>query len=82
MNRTDKNDPDYDPADHWGEDFTVLKDKEIECDECFGSGTGWGGNHMEPPDRCGYCEGSGYDSDGAPPPEPEEIDTELMGVEL
>lgn len=75
-------DPTYDPAEHWGEDFTVDTPDPIECVECHGSGRGWGGNHMEPPEPCHICEGSGYNPDGAPPDEPEEIDLELQGVEL
>lgn len=74
--------PDYDPAEHWGDDWAVDTPEQIECVTCSGSGIGWHGSHMEPPEPCNWCEGSGLDPDGAPPDEPEEIDLDLQGVEL
>ena len=76
--------PEYDPADHWGEDWT-KEYSQIEpeiCWRCNGTGIGSSATYFEPSEDCISCEGTGWDNETYIEPDEEEIDTELMGVEL
>lgn len=76
---SDPNDPIYDPAKHWENDYFIDEPYEPPyCYACDNTGFSDHGSYFDPPSPCSRCEEDRAMLDE----EPEEIDPELMGVPL